>query len=282
MEQATRVAAIYDVHGNQPALKAVLSDLKRVESDLVVVGGDVASGPMPVEVLDLLQAVRDRVLWVRGNADREVVAAYDGGPRAIEALMSDPALAMDGWAASRIGKRQRDLLASFSESVEVDIEGIGAVLFCHATPNSDEEIVTTVTPDGRLRGILAGTEQDVVVCGHVHTQYDRRLDDKRVINAGSVGLPYQGEPVGAFWTLLGTEGIELRRSDYELRTAVEEFRAVGYPAVDDIAESLLEPPDPSWVAELFERQANDRPETTADARRLTREFANSPGGREIL
>jgi putative phosphoesterase len=259
MEQATRVAAIYDVHGNLPALEAVLSDLERVESDLVVVGGDVASGPMPVEVLDRLQAVGNRVRWVRGNADREVLAAYDGGPQAIEAIMSDPVLAMDGWAASRIGKRHHDLLASFPGRVEVDIEGIGAVLFCHATPNSDEEIVTTVTPEGRLRGILAGTEQDVVVCGHVHTQYDRRLDDKRVVNAGSVGLPYQGEPVGAFWALLGPEGVELRRSDYELRAAVERFRAVGYPAVEDFAESLLEPPDPTWVAELFEQQADDRP-----------------------
>jgi putative phosphoesterase len=259
MEQAMRVAAIYDVHGNLPALEAVLSDLERVESDLVVVGGDVASGPMPVEVLDRLRAVGNRVRWVRGNADREVLAAYDGGPQAIEALMSDPVLAMDGWAASRIGKRHHDLLASFPGRVEVDIEGIGAVLFCHATPNSDEEIVTTVTPEGRLRGILAGTEQDVVVCGHVHTQYDRRLDDKRLVNAGSVGLPYQGEPVGAFWALLGPEGVELRRSDYELRAAVERFRAVGYPAVEDFAESLLEPPDPTWVAELFEQQADDRP-----------------------
>ncbi len=84
MEQATRVAVIYDVHGNLPALEAVLSDVERVEPDLVVVGGDAASGPMPAEVLDRLAGMGDRVRWVRGNADREVVSAYDGGRPAIE------------------------------------------------------------------------------------------------------------------------------------------------------------------------------------------------------
>jgi predicted phosphodiesterase len=214
---------------------------------------------MPVEVFERLEAVSDRVRWVRGNADREVVMAYDGGRRAIEALLSDPVLAMDGWAASRIGRGHRDLLASFEERVSVQVEGLGGILFCHATPNGDEEIVTTATPDGRLRGILSGVEQDLVVCGHVHTQYDRPLDSKRVVNAGSVGLPYQGEPVGAFWALLGPEGVELRRSDYGLREAVEAFRALGYPAAEDIQEALLEPPDPAWVADLFEKQADDRP-----------------------
>lgn len=258
MEQATRVAAIYDIHGNLPALEAVLLDLESARPDLIVVGGDVASGPMPAEVLDRLEAVGDRIRWVRGNADRAVVAARDGGSQSVEALLSDPVHIMDGWAASRIEGHHRDLLASFSEHVEAEVEGIGEVLFCHATPNSDEEILTTATPDGRLRGILAGVEQDLVVCGHIHTQYDRRIDNKRVVNAGSVGFPYQGEPVGAFWALLGPEGVELRRSDYDLRDAVEAFRALGYPGSDDVAESLLEPPDPVWVADLFERQAEDR------------------------
>ena len=248
------VAAIYDVHGNLPALEVVLSEVGRAEFDLVVVGGDVASGPMPVEVLDRLERLGDRVRWVRGNSDRQAVSAYDGSRSEIEACMSDPARVMDGWAASRIGERHRDLLASFPERVVVGIEGLGEVLFCHATPRSDEEIVTTTTPDDRLRGILAGVEQDFVVCGHIHTQYDRYVGPRRVINAGSVGLSYQGEPVGAFWALLGPR-VEFRRSDYDLRGAIERFRALGYPAVKDMEESLLAPPDPSWVADFFERQA---------------------------
>src|ERR671938_1299430 len=90
--------------------------------------------------------------------------------------------------------------------------------------------------------------------GHVHAQYDRRLDSKRIVNAGSVGMPYQGAPVGAFWLLLGPD-VEFRRSEYDLGRAVREFRTIGYPGAEDMAESLLEPPDPAWVAEFFERQA---------------------------
>jgi predicted phosphodiesterase len=221
----------------------------------VVVGGDVALGPKPADALDCLEAMGDRVRWVRGNADREVVSAYDRGSATEDARSSDPALRASGWAASRIGDHHRDLMATFEKQVMVEIEGLGAVLFCHATPNSDEEILTTATPGARLREILAGLGQDVVVCGHVHTQYDRRLDDRRVINAGSVGLPYQGEPVGAFWALLGPEGVELRRSEYDIRDAVNYFRALGYPGVEDSEEALLEPPDPAWVADFFERQA---------------------------
>jgi len=257
LKKGSRVVAIYDIHGNLPALEAVLSDLQRVEPDLLIVGGDVASGPMPAEVLDRLSGLGDLVSFVRGNADREVVSAYDTGPSQIEVRMADAALRMSAWAAARLERRHRDLLASFSERVVVDIEGIGEVLFCHATPRSDEEIITALTPDDRLREILSGIEQNLVVCGHVHAQYDRRVDSKRVVNAGSVGMPYQGEPVGAFWLLLGP-GVEFRRSEYDLGRAVSEFRAIGCPAAEDMAESLLEPPDPVWVADFFERQANPR------------------------
>ena len=257
LKKGARVAAIYDIHGNLPALEAVLSDLERVEPDLLIVGGDVASGPMPAEVLDRLAGLGDLVSFVRGNADREVISAYDTGPAEIEARMADAALRMSGWVAARLESRHRDFLPSFSERVMVNIEGIGEVLFCHATPRSDEEIITALTPDVRLREILSGIEQNLVVCGHVHAQYDRRVDSKRVVNAGSVGMPYQGEPVGAFWLLLGP-GVEFRRSEYDLGRAVSEFRAIGCPAAEDMAESLLEPPDPVWVADFFERQANPR------------------------
>ena len=258
MMKGSQVAAIYDIHGNLPALEAVLSDLERIEPDLLIVGGDVVSGPMPVEVLDRLVGLGKVVRFVRGNADREVISAYEMSPLEIEARMDDPVVRMSGWAAARLERRHRELLASFSERVVVDVEGIGEVLFCHATPRSDEEIITVLTPDDRLEEILLDIEQNLIVCGHVHTQYDRYLDGKRIVNAGSVGMPYQGEPVGAFWLLLGPD-VAFRRCEYDLGRAVSEFRAIGYPGAEDMAESLLEPPDPAWVADFFERQANSRP-----------------------
>jgi len=257
MTKGSRVAAIYDIHGNLPALEAVLSDLEPIEPDLLIVGGDVVSGPMPAEVLDRLAELGEVVRFVRGNADREVVSAYDMGPREIEARIDNPAVRISGWVAARLEERQRELLASFSEWVVVDVEGIGEVLFCHATPRSDEEIITMLTPDDRLEEILLDIEQKLVVCGHVHAQYDRSLHGKRIVNAGSVGMPYQGEPVGAFWLLLGPD-VAFRRCEYDLGRAVSEFRAIGYPGAEDMVESLLEPPDPAWVADFFERQANGR------------------------
>ena len=136
MQKGSRVTAMYDIHGNLPALEAVLADLESVSPDLIVVGGDVVAGPMPTEVMD-----------------------------------------------------------------------------CFVTLG------------------------------------------KRVVNTGSVGMPYQGKPVGAFWLLLGADGVSLRRSDYDLDRAVERIRATGYPEAEDMAEILLEPPNPERVADFFEQQA---------------------------
>jgi putative phosphoesterase len=255
VQKGSRIAAIYDVHGNLPALEAVLADLKSLKPELVVVGGDVVAGPMPTEVLDRLEALGESVCFVRGNADREVVAAYDGGRYAEAIDVTDPAERVAAFAASKIDHGHRDLLASFAELLVMEVEGVGQVLFCHGSPRSDEEIVTKATTEGRLREILTGVDQDLVVCGHTHAQFVRRVGGKRVVNAGSVGMPYQGKPVGAFWLLLGTDGVSLRRSDYDLDQAVRRIRATGYPDAEDMAEILLEPPDPAWVANFFEQQA---------------------------
>jgi diadenosine tetraphosphatase ApaH/serine/threonine PP2A family protein phosphatase len=119
--------------------------------------------------------------------------------------------------------------------------------------------VTAATTEGRLREILAGVDQDLVVCGHTHAQFDRHVSAKRVINAGSVGMPYQGKPVGAFWLLLGADSVSLRRSDYDLERAVGRIRATGYPDAEDMAEILLEPPNPERVAAFFEQRAHALP-----------------------
>ena len=255
VQKGSRVAAIYDVHGNLPALEAVLADLESINADLIVVGGDVVAGPMPAEVLDRLAALGESVCLVRGNADREVVAAYDDGRFADAITVADPAERAAAYAASKIARRHRDLLASFEERLVVEVEGVGQVLFCHGSPRSDEEIVTAATREGRLQEILAGVDQDLVVCGHTHAQFDRRVGTKRVVNAGSVGMPYQGKPVGAFWLWLGVGGLALRRSDYDLDRAVGRIRATGYPDAEEMAQILFEPPDPGWVAAYFEQQA---------------------------
>ena len=226
VQKGSRVAAIYDIHGNLPALEAVLAELESLKPDLIVVGGDVIAGPMPAEVMDRLVTLGERICFVRGNADREVVAAYDDRPHADPMDVADPAERVAAYAASKIGREHRDLLTSFAERLIVEVEGVGQVLFCHGSPRSDEEIVTAATIEGRLREILIGVDQDLVVCGHTHAQFDRRVG-----------------------------GVSLRRSDYDLDRTVRQIRATGYPDAEDMVEILLEPPDPEQVADFFEQRA---------------------------
>jgi putative phosphoesterase len=248
--RARRVAALYDIHGNLPALEAVLADVGALDPDVVVVGGDVAWGPMPLEVLDRLRALTIPVRWVMGNADREIVEAFDD-PRSVTA---GPVGEVTAFCAGRMSRQHRDLQASFEPAVVLEIEGLGSVLFCHGSPRSDTEKITRITPAERLAPMLEGVPVDVVVCGHTHQQFDRAIAGKRVVNAGSIGSPYEGV-AAAYWLVLGPH-IDMRRSDYDLAAALAAMRATGHPYVDDfLMESLIEPEDPASVAELFERDA---------------------------
>lgn len=248
-----RVAALNDIHGNLPALHAVLAELAREDVETIVLGGDVAAGPLPHETIEQLTALGDRARFVRGNADREIVNAFDHGRHEIEDER-DPASRAGAFAASRISRSQRDFLDGFAARVVLDLDGLGPTLFCHGSPRSDTEIITTATPEWRLREILGGLDERVVVCGHTHRQFDRRVDGWRVVNAGSVGMPYEGRP-GAYWALLGP-GVELRRTEYDLPEAIAVLRGGGFPDLDEmLSESLLEPADPDEVAVFFERQA---------------------------
>lgn len=250
-----RVAALYDIHGNLPALRAVLADVAREGVSTIVVGGDVAAGPLPRETIMQLMALEGRARFVRGNADRELVEAFDQHRHNVD-VERQPVMRAAAFCAAGITRSQRDFLAGFAERVMLEVNGLGAVLFCHGSPRSDTEIITTKTDDERLRGILAGVAEQIVVCGHTHRQFDRHVDHWRVINAGSVGVPYEGR-AGAYWALLGPD-VELRRTEYDLDAAVNELRDAGFPDFDeDLRESLLEPIDADEVAEFFERQATD-------------------------
>ncbi len=249
-----RVAALYDIHGNLPALRAVLAEAEREGADAFVIGGDVAAGPLPRETIDRLMALSGRARYVRGNADREVVDAYDRAAIDINAV-DDPARRAAAFAASRIARPHRDFLAGFAPNVTLEVDGLGPTLFCHGSPRSDTEIITRITPEDRLREVLGGVEAPVVVGGHTHQQFDRSIGRWRFVNAGSVGVPYEGRP-GAYWALLGPD-VQLRRTECDdLQETVDELRAGGFPDLDEmLKESLLEPADPDEVSEFFERQA---------------------------
>ena len=240
-----RVAALYDIHGNLPALEAVLEEVERESVDLIVVGGDVASGPMPVETLGLLRALGDRVRFVRGNADR--VLDFVGGTGGDLELWQQSRL----WVAERLRDENLGFLASLPLDVIVDVDGLGPVRFCHGAPGSDEDTITRVTPADRLRPLLANVEETVVVCGHTHVQFDRTVGGVRVINAGSVGAPYEAEP-GAYWLLLPP--VDLRRTGYAVDDAVRQIRATGYPRAEEYVSELpvSDPERPDRMSRLIE------------------------------
>lgn len=241
-----RIAVLSDIHGNLPALEAVLAEVRLEAPDLLVVCGDVASGPMPAETIDLLRAL-PRARFMRGNADRELVAAFDGGKEPEE-----PGTGA-GWSAAQLSGDQRDFLDSFELTVAADVDGLGRVHFCHGSPRSDTELMTARTSDMRLREILDGVAADVVVCGHTHMQFDRKVDAVRVINPGSVGMPF-GEP-GAYWAVLGPD-VDLRRTQYDLESAATRISRSTWPGAAGFArENVVSVPSADEAFAYFETHA---------------------------
>jgi predicted phosphodiesterase len=231
-----RVAALYDIHGNLPALEAVLVDPDLRGADAIVVGGDVVSGPFPDAVLDRLSSLSN-THFVRGNVAR-LVLERDGGH-------------LGAWCADQLGESRLADVASWPLTLELQVDGLGEVPFCHVTPIADDPIFTPISPEAELVDLLGPVTADVVVCGHTHVQFDRRLETgPRVVNAGSIGMPYQGRR-GAFWALLGPD-VELRHTEYDVDAAVAAIRGVGSPTRDELIQWLLVPPDPDDVTAYWE------------------------------
>ena len=231
-----RVAVLSDVHGNAPALEAVLAEVERAEADLIVFGGDLTWGPLPEETFELVRGLGAR--FVRGNADRAVLENVSESER-------------EQWMQAHHTDEMRELLASFEEQVVVEVDGLGAVRLCHGSPRTDEECVTPETPEERVREFSAGVEEHVIVTAHVHIQFDREVAGIRSVNAGSVGLPYEGRP-GAYWALLGPD-VELRRTEYDVDETIERYRRSGQPGLEQIVEMMVEPPEPREVIEHAEK-----------------------------
>ncbi|HEY7197988.1 MAG TPA: metallophosphoesterase family protein [Gaiellaceae bacterium] len=238
-----RVAALYDIHGNLPALEAVLAEVGGTGADVILLGGDIVGGPMPAGTLAALEGRPERLVWIRGNGERE---------------LAEPTAAPDfwTWAGTELHDDQRDFLVGLPTTVALDVEGLGPTLFCHGSPRRDNEILTRVSPEARVAEILSGVEERIVVCGHTHTQFDRVVGDIRLVNSGSVGMPYEDEP-GAYWTVLGPD-VELRRTPYDLDAAAARIRETEFPIAEEFAsENVLTVPSGDEAAALFESQAED-------------------------
>jgi predicted phosphodiesterase len=227
-----RVAVLSDIHGVLPALEAVLAEPDVASADLVVLTGDLAAGPQPAETLDVLRGLGERAVWVRGNADRELVEFRRGERTSIP----DP---IAPWAAAQLRADQVDLLAGLPLSVALDVAGIGSVVFCHATPRDDEEVVVVDSRLDRWAEVFGPLAASVsaVVCGHTHMPFVRLAHRRLVVNPGSIGMPYGG--AGAHWALLGP-GVDLRVTEFDLDRACERIVAEsGYPEATQWAQYFV-------------------------------------------
>lgn len=248
------IACLFDIHGNLPALEAVLSEVRAAGASQVVVGGDVLPGPMPVESLDALRTLGVPVRYLRGNGDRETLAAVDGRELTTVPPAYQPPIR---WGADQLRGAQIADLRTWPDTIELAIAGLGRVLFCHATPRSDTEIFTRLTPEERIVPAFAGVTAGLVVCGHTHMPFDRRINGLRVVNAGSVGMPFG--PPGADWLLIDANGPRFVHTHYDLEAAAARIRATTYPDAGTFASTyVLNPPSEETMVETFEKVKREK------------------------
>jgi len=225
-----KTAALYDVHGMAHALEAVLAEVERERFDAIVFGGDIVAGPFPHETLERIRGLDD-THFIRGNADRSYAVT--------------PA---SEWRAGMLSDDEKAWLDALPFSLVLD-----GALYVHSTPRSDEEMVTERTSDERLAEMLAGVEQELVVSGHTHMQLDRRVGGVRFVNAGSVGMPYEGE-IAAFWAaVVDGRDVEFRKTAFDVERARAEIVDTGWPEAQEfVRENLVEAVTRQVALDVFE------------------------------
>jgi predicted phosphodiesterase len=249
-----RVAVVSDVHTNVAALTAVLAEIATEDVDLVVSCGDLTWGSQPDETIALMRSLGDKALFVRGNGERFVIEISGAGriaptrivpTRIAPTRMAPTRMAespRESWVPARHSADSLEFVAAVPFSIVVDVSGLGPVRFCHGSPRSDHELVTPVTSAERFAELCVGIDEEVLVTGHTHLQFDRRVAGRRSVNPGSVGLPYHdGEPGTAYWALLGPD-VTLRQTRYDVTAATGAGPSTGDPAAEKITELLMSPP----------------------------------------
>ncbi len=214
-----RVAALYDIHGNLPALDAVLGDVERLDPDVVVIGGDVVWGPWPQETMDRLLGLDRDVRFIMGNADRDVFDRTEGDWKV-----------SNDWCADRLTREHLDFLRTSPATIAID-----DVLFCHGSPRSDLDPMTVGTPDDQILEWCSGVTERAIVCGHTHAQFDRAVSGFRIVNAGSVGEPFEG--FGACWATFDPAP-ELQFTPYDVHATADAIRATGFPYAEIMAANI--------------------------------------------
>ncbi len=250
-----RVACLFDIHGNLPALEAVLAGVDAARIDEIVVGGDIFPGPMPRQTLDRLLEIKLPTHFIHGNGELAILAQIQAARTGVVKYwgttsgnpLSEALQPGYRWNAEQVRDHEATL-AGWPKTLTLAIDGLGKVLFCHGTPRSETEIFTRLTPEAVLKPLFDGIDAAVVVCGHTHMQFDRMIGAKRILNAGSVGEAF-GER-GAAWLILGP-GVDFRHTNYDVEAAAAAIRRTAYPQADEVARGIVSPSAESEMLELY-------------------------------
>lgn len=238
-----RVAVVTDIHGNRHAMFAVLADLRRVGADEVVFGGDAALfGSRPRECWERVLDLGWRC--VQGNTDRYIAdlpskMAALGDPDGAQARFLRANVA---WAAERLGPALVRKLGAMPRQVSIQSPA-GALLVVHGSPGDDETGWSSRDDEATVAAVIGPTEAAAVASGHTHTAMIRHAGRVLAVNCGAVGRSHDGQPGLATYAVLddaaGRWSAELRRVDYDFRSAYAEVKAFGVPIPDAFANTLL-------------------------------------------
>lgn len=211
-----QITIISDIQGNAFALEHVLRQARRAGTGRVLCLGDLASGPEPVAVLDLLRAYD--VTCVRGNMDEVLVdpPAYSGSD-ADERKYAE----IDRWGHEQLSAAHRDHLRTLPLTVSFEAGMLSGLCF-HGSPGSTEDVIDSTTPAERLDELLKDTNETILITGHMHLPMLRAFGDRVILNPGSVGLSYGGKrlmPTRAEYAVLSVTGsdfaITFHQTDYD-------------------------------------------------------------------
>lgn len=234
---------ISDIHGMSYALEAVLEAEANNPSDVLIVAGDTAAGPQPNQVIDLLMQHTGRLLVISGNGDREITEYLDGTLQ----TSANPMLEQE---ARQIKDRNVEWLRALPKTLELDLAGFGRVHVCHATPQNDMDIALVDSRLSRWDEIFVDLAENVstVILGHTHMPFQRLVDRRRVINSGSIGMPFGG--AGAHWVRLRADGvIETHVTPVDVEKALASLLATSSDS------AILEWARPYLLGEISDRNA---------------------------
>ncbi|WP_252313393.1 metallophosphoesterase [Sinobaca sp. H24] len=230
-----KVAVLSDIHGNARALKAVLRELTDQKIDKMYIIGDLSfRGPEPKNVLETVRSTPAKVL--KGNADEWITRGIKKGE------VPDQALGLMNqerdWALERLTEDDLSYLeklpASFLDELE---DGITMHAF-HAVPSNPFDVVPADADDDEMLDKLASAEEaDIYIYGHIHTPFVRKIGNKTIVNTGSIGLPFDGDPRPSFALLTIENGrveAEIKRVDYDHTRVIEQYDAGDYPNKDQM------------------------------------------------